>query len=169
MPASRDSQILEVVRTRPNPDSKLIQGITHIPVPLINRRMARMRKPGILAGRMVVLAALVSSGCGRKAAPPTAQGDGDHATTATSVVAMNQPGTPGYIPPAESQVFVVNGQIDLAALTTALRDYCKWKMRVPKDLNELVTSRYLTNLPAPPAGQKYAIDPTYLEVKLVNQ
>ena len=120
MPASRDSQILEVVRTRPNPGSKLIQGITHIPVPLINRRMARMRKPGILAGRMVVLAALVSSGCGRKAAPPAAQGDGDHATTATSVVAMNQPGTPGYIPPAESQVFVVNGQIDLAALTTAL-------------------------------------------------
>ena len=82
---------------------------------------------------------------------------------------MNKPGTPDYIPPAKSQEFVVNGQIDLPALTVALREYCQWKMRIPKDLNELVASKYLTNLPAPPYGQKYAIDPTRIEVMLVNQ
>lgn len=82
--------------------------------------------------------------------------------------AINQPGTPDYIPPAKVQEFVVNGQIDLAALTVAVREYSQWKMRVPKDLNELVTSRYLTNLPAPPPGQKYAIDAA-LEVQLVDQ
>src|SRR5205809_247030 len=142
MSTSRDSQILEVVRTSRRP-----------------RTAFRLK-------RLFFLTALAFSGCGKKGGTPATQGNGDHATTATSVVAMNKPGTPGYIPPAESQVFVVNGQIDLAALTTALRYYCKWKMRVPKDLNELVTSRYLTNLPAPPPGQKYAIDPTYLEVKL---
>ena len=115
------------------------------------------------------LAALAFSGCGRNAGTSSTPRDGNHATSAAPVSAMNKPGTPGFIPPAESQVFVVNGHIDLAALTAALRDYCKWKMRVPKDLNELVTSGYLTNLPAPPPGQKYSVDPTYLEVKLVSQ
>ncbi len=103
----------------------------------------------------LLLAGLAVSGCGKKAAEPGG--------------AMNKPGTPGYIPPAKVQEFVVNGQIDLPALTAALREYCQWKMRVPKDMNELVASRYLTNLPAPPPGQKYAIDGTKLEVMLVNQ
>jgi hypothetical protein len=103
----------------------------------------------------LLLAGLAFSGCGQKAA----ESGGD----------TNKPGTPGYIPPAKVQEFVVNGQIDLPALTAALREYCHWKMRVPKDMNELVTSRYLTNLPAPPPGQKYAIHPTKLEVTLVNQ
>jgi len=122
--------------------------------------------PGLF---LTFLAVLTLASCGRNAGPSSTQNDGSHATEAARTSAKNKPGTPGYIPPAESQVFVVNGQIDLVALTAALRDYCRWKMRVPKDLNELVTSRYLTNLPAPPAGQKYSIDPTYLEVTLVNQ
>ena len=104
---------------------------------------------------LLVSACLVSSGCGKNAVEP------DHA--------MNQPGTPDFIPPAKPQTFLVNGQIDLPALTVALREYCRWKMRIPKDLNELVTSKYLTNLPAPPPGQMYAIEPTKLEVMLVNQ
>jgi|SRR5438128_8552724 len=115
------------------------------------------------------IAALAFWGCGRKAATSTVQGDGNQLTTDVRVSVMNKPGTPGYIAPRESQVFVVNGRIDLPALTDALRDYCKWKLTVPSDLNELVASKYLTNLPAPPPGQKYAIDPTYLEVKLVSQ
>jgi hypothetical protein len=105
-----------------------------------------------------LLAGLAVSGCGKKAAPSGPSGS-----------AENRPGTPGYIPPAKSQEFVVNGQIDLPALTAALRNYCRRKMRVPKDLNELVTSKYLTNLPTPPAGQNYAINPDRLEVILVNQ
>ena len=104
---------------------------------------------------LILLAALGFSGCGKKAAE--------------SGGATNRPGTPGYLPPAKVQEFVANGQIDLPALTVALREYCHWKMRVPKDMNELVVSRYLTNLPAPPSGQKYAIDPSKLEVMLVNQ
>jgi len=103
----------------------------------------------------LLLVGLALAGCGKEAADPAN--------------AMNKPGVPGYIPPAKVQEFVVNGQIDLPALTAALRQYCQWKMRVPKDMNELVVSRYLTNLPAPPPGQKYAIDPTRLEVLIVNQ
>ena len=103
----------------------------------------------------ICLTGMACSGCGKQAAEPGS--------------AMNKPGTPDYIPPAKSQEYVANGQIDLPALTVALREYCHWKMRVPKDLNELVASKYLTNLPTPPPGQKYAIDPTKLEVMLVNQ
>ncbi|PYJ80751.1 MAG: hypothetical protein DME22_23330 [Verrucomicrobia bacterium] len=87
------------------------------------------------------LAALAFSGCGRNAGTSSTPRDGNHATSAAPVSAMNKPGTPGFIPPAESQVFVVNGHIDLAALTAALRDYCKWKMRVPKDLKVKLVSQ----------------------------
>ena len=104
---------------------------------------------------LLLLASLVFSGCGKK---DTGAGQ-----------ALNKPGTPDYIPPAKSQEFVVNGQIDLPALTVALREYCHWKMRVPKDINELVASKYLTNLPTPSSGQNYAIDPTRIEVTLVSQ
>jgi len=103
-------------------------------------------------------AGLAVSGCGKEASEP-----------ATPATAKNAAGTPGYLPPVESQGFVVNGQVDLVALTKALRNYSQWKMRVPKDLNELVLARYITNLPVPPPGQKLAIDEEHLEVILVDK
>ncbi len=100
----------------------------------------------------VLVLGVAASSCGRK----------------TAATKLNDPNAPGYIPPSKVRTFVVNGQIDLAGLTEAVREYAKWKMRVPKSLDELVASQYLTNIPAPPAGQKYAIDPNTLEVTLIS-
>src|SRR6059036_1972334 len=124
--------------------------------------MSQRSRANFRVSRVLFLsvAALALSDCGKKAATSSdatkssVQGDGNQSTRDAPASVMNKPGTPGYIPPRESQEFVVNGRVDLPALTAALRDYCRWKMRVPADLNELVASRYLTNLPAPPRGQK---------------
>lgn len=75
----------------------------------------------------------------------------------------------GFVPAATPRQYVVNGNVDLGALTEALRDYCMWKKTVPSDLKDLVTSKYLPNLPEPPAGKKYAINAGNLEVTLVNK
>ena len=56
-----------------------------------------IQKPGVLS-MTLVLVGLLALGCGKKGTEPG--------------TAVNQPGTPGYIPPAESQEFVVNGEID---------------------------------------------------------
>ncbi len=117
-------------------------------------RKATTRGFGFPLAVLLAVAAVASSGCGKKG------GSGD---------AANRPGSPGYLPPAVGQQFVVDGQIDLPGLTAAVRRYSQWKMRVPKDLDELVASKYLTNLPAPPPGQRYAVDPATLEVTLSAQ
>ena len=99
------------------------------------------------------LIGLAWAGCGRKA----------------DSSAINDPNSPGYIPPAENQTLMVNGAVDLAGLTEAVRAYAKWKMRVPKDVNELVASKYLAEIPAAPPGRKYTINPSTLEVTLESQ
>ena len=102
---------------------------------------------------LLLLTALALPGCGKKQESSK----------------INDPNSPGYIPPAKAREFVVNGQIDLAGLTAAVREYSKWKMKVPKELNELVVSKYLASVPALPPGQKYAINPNTLEVTLTGQ
>ena len=46
----------------------------------------------------------------------------------------------------------------LAELTQVVRKYGMEKQKVPKDLNELVAAGYIPQVPAAPAGKKFAID-----------
>jgi hypothetical protein len=58
--------------------------------------------------------------------------------------------------------------VTLNSLTQAVRKYSVEQRKVPKDLQELVTNRYLTTLPEPPAGKKFAINKN-LQVYVVSQ
>lgn len=59
--------------------------------------------------------------------------------------------------------------IDTASLSQAIRLFQVEEGRYPKDLNELVTEKYLPSLPAPPYGMKFVYDPNTGEVRVVKQ
>jgi hypothetical protein len=52
----------------------------------------------------------------------------------------------------------------LAELTQALRKFSAEKRQVPASLSEVVAAGYLKNLPQPPPGKAFAIDPKNLQV-----
>jgi len=64
-----------------------------------------------------------------------------------------------------------NGQVDLVALNQLLRKYVMWKKQIPMDMNDLVTSGFVSSLPPPPAGKTFVItvQPFGYEVKLMDQ
>jgi hypothetical protein len=61
-----------------------------------------------------------------------------------------------------------NSAAVLGQLTTALRRYAAEQRRVPKTFEEFAATG-VVQFPAPPAGKKFAIDPSRLEVVLVNR
>lgn len=73
-----------------------------------------------------------------------------------------------FVPKAPALQYVVNGQPNLQALSEALQIYCMWKKAVPGEMQELVTSKFLPELPALPAGKKYGINAANLTVAIVN-
>jgi len=64
-----------------------------------------------------------------------------------------------------------NEQVDLAELSQLLRQYIAWKKQTPKDLNELVSSGFISRLPAPPTGKKFVVVqmPFGAEVRLEDE
>lgn len=78
----------------------------------------------------------------------------------------NAPGTAKWIPrrggrrPPEEK---------LAEFNAALELWTFQRNRPPMDLNELVTTGYLKQLPTPPAGKKFLFDPVKMRVSLVAE
>ena len=116
---------------------------------------ARPRRLGSLIGwLMVLLVGLALAGCGKK---ESASGSAPESARALGKATPRQ--------------YVVNGQIDLQALTATLHEYVLWKDKIPADLNELVTSGFLPRLPEPPPDQRFAIQRGAMryEVVLINR
>ena len=59
--------------------------------------------------------------------------------------------------------------IDLSALTKAIQMFQVEQGRLPKDLNELVTMKYMGKIPGVPVGQKITYDANTGAVKIVAQ
>jgi hypothetical protein len=59
--------------------------------------------------------------------------------------------------------------VDVAALTQAIQMFQAEQGRLPKDLNELVTMKYMAKIPTPPAGKKITYDTNSGAVKIVAQ
>lgn len=74
----------------------------------------------------------------------------------------------GFVPKPPALQYVVNGEPNLDALSQALQVYCMWKQSVPNNLEDLVTSKFLPELPALPAGKKYTINSATLSVGIAN-
>lgn len=59
--------------------------------------------------------------------------------------------------------------VDLSALTKAIQMFQVEQGKLPKDLNELVTMKYIPKIPEAPAGQKIVYDATAGTVKIAAQ
>ena len=105
------------------------------------------------------------SGCGKKSAPkPNANVEQINNTESTPAPA-NVSGPVARVTPV-SVTESVDVSAQLSRMTQVLRRYGVEHRRVPQSLNELVTAGYLTGLPAAPAGKKFAIDATQMQVIL---
>lgn len=84
-------------------------------------------------------------------------------------VASQPASDPGSAPPAESAA-LSDAQTEeaLRDLTQAVRKFAAEQQRAPKSLDELVAHGDLTQVPAAPAGKKFAIGKD-LQVRLVHQ
>ena len=54
-------------------------------------------------------------------------------------------------------------------LTEAIQQYYEANGKYPADWPVLVTGKYIAKIPQPPAGKRYAIDRTHMQVVLLNQ
>jgi hypothetical protein len=59
--------------------------------------------------------------------------------------------------------------IDVAQITQAVQMFEAEQDRLPKDLNELVTMKYLREIPKPPYGKKIVYDANTGTVKVVTE
>lgn len=108
-------------------------------------------------------------------APPTTAGTpvATAARNANEVIVPGSKNDPnvipeGFVPKPPALQYTVNGQPNLEALSQALQVYCMWKKAVPSDLQELVSNKYMAELPPLPAGKKYVINADNLTVGIGN-
>jgi hypothetical protein len=59
--------------------------------------------------------------------------------------------------------------IDTASISQAIQLFNAAEGRWPKDLNELVTEKYLGSIPAPPAGMRFQYNPATGAFRVVAQ
>ena len=121
----------------------------------------------ILQLPLVFCLAMPWTGCHKRSKPAPAP------LSSVSVTQEEAPVVPaGDAPLAPPlQPVVVSGSDQaamLGQLTQALRKYCIENQRVPKTFEEFVASAAV-QVPAPPAGKKFAIDLNGLHVVLVNR
>jgi hypothetical protein len=85
------------------------------------------------------------------------------------------PGTAAITPAATAKIPGLIDNVDkdyvhhLLNLNNAYQGFRSIEMRSPRDLNELVTSKRIDQLPPAPPGKMYKIDEPNLRVILVNQ
>ena len=104
---------------------------------------------------VVVTLAPVWFGCGKKEA--AAKAPEPNVTSQASGLAAAREGG--------------NAAADLTMLDKVLHDYVALKKIIPRDLNALVTDRFLSSLPKPPPGRRFAIqlNPLGYQVVLVDE
>jgi hypothetical protein len=110
------------------------------------------------------LCVLAFVGCGKR--------EGTGATTTTNAPAAS--GNPAmapvdYLGALARAKKVSEKTIDTVALNQAVQQFNAAEGRYPKDLNELVTEKYLPRMPEPPYGMKFVYDPARGEVKVVQK
>jgi predicted small lipoprotein YifL len=113
-----------------------------------------------------VLALMVLAGCGKKEAsksPP--------ATNATSDSGSGNPLTAPveYLGALGKAKKLAEKTVDTASVNQAIQLFQQQEERYPKDLNELVTSHFLRQLPEAPYGMKFTYNPQTGVFKVIKQ
>jgi hypothetical protein len=103
------------------------------------------------------------TGCGDKSSSSTT--GGTNATSSGSLVTAPL----DYINTAGKQERAMEGTIDTVGLNQAIQQFYAAEGRFPKDLDELVTKKYVNALPTPPHGKKLSYDADKGELKVVDE
>lgn len=120
---------------------------------------------------VIVASSLLLAGCGKK---DSTQTPGDTNQVSTNQVSTNQAsGNPltapvDYLGALGQAKRVSEKVVDTAALNQTIQLFYAQEDRFPKDLNELVTMRYLSSLPKPPYGMKFEYDARSGQMKVVK-
>lgn len=102
--------------------------------------------------------------CGSKETPPPAKSTNDSTAAGNPLTAPVD-----YLGAVAKAKKSSEKTIDTVYLNQAIQMFHTMEGRYPKDLNELVTEKHLTQLPEAPYGMKIVYDPTRGEVKVVAQ
>ena len=108
----------------------------------------------LLAGLLAV------SGCGNN------QNSGSQTTNATVPAAPAGGGVGSVLGNAQNLAVSV---VDTSSLKQAIQLFNAQEGRYPKDLNELVTTHMIGQMPPAPRGKKFDYNPDTGEIKLVDQ
>ena len=136
-----------------------------------------IRTPILLLAASVALV----SGCRKRSqpAPPPAEAPAPEAVPAAPTVrpAVAAPSAPVSAPgvdkiedrlPTAPPNSSKSNPVDLK-LTEALHRYSETYGKLPPDFNTLVTSKYITAMPQPPAGKRFAVDRVHMQVVVLSQ
>ena len=112
----------------------------------------------------IAASAFLIAGCGKK----TGSSSPTPATQSAEPDSVVQPQAAKATPVSVQPVQGDTGQM-LDQLTQVLRKFSVENRRVPATLDEVVAAGYLKEIPPPPAGKKFAIEPRKVQVILVSQ
>ena len=110
-----------------------------------------------------VLVALLVAGCGESSTP---QKTGDTNAASATTPASAPADYLGAMGKAQKSAVKVS---DVASINQAIQVFKTENDRNPKDLNELVTEKYLPRVPEAPYGMKFTYDPATGVVKAVRE
>jgi hypothetical protein len=108
-------------------------------------------------------ASLLLAGCGEQSNPPAPAAN----TNSSSTSPLDAPA--GYLGALGKAQQSAVKTVDTTSLNQAIQMFNVDKGRYPKDLNELVTEKYVPKLPAAPFGTKLEYDADAGKVKVVKQ
>ncbi len=112
---------------------------------------------------------LVLSGCAKSQTPGTQAGGTNAPATNAAAPGQNPLTAPAdYLGAAAKAQKTAVRVVDTVSLNQAVQLFNVQEGRYPKDLNELVTEKYLPHIPAAPAGSKITYNPQTGEVKVVR-
>ncbi|PYK98901.1 MAG: hypothetical protein DME18_01450 [Verrucomicrobia bacterium] len=116
-------------------------------------------KNTVLFSLLLVLAVV---GCSKKEAKPTASATNENYSSGNPVTAPVD-----YLGAIAKAKKSSEKTIDTVALNQAVQQFNVTEGRYPKDLNELVTEKYMPRLPEPPYGMKIVYEASTGTVKVV--
>ncbi len=111
---------------------------------------------------LLLLSGLALSGCGKKEATTTASATNDNNATGNPVTAPVD-----YLGAVAKAKKSAEKTVETVSLNQAIQQFSAAEGRYPKDLNELVTEKYLPKLPEAPYGMKIVYNAAKGEVKVV--
>jgi hypothetical protein len=96
-------------------------------------------------------------------------GCGDSGSKPSGAAPATPAGSSDYLSTITKAEHSAVKSVDVSAVTKAIQMFQVEQGRLPKDLNELVSMKYMPKIPDAPAGQKIDYDPNTGAVKITAQ